>query len=142
MCIQICGSFICYAYFLLIKAVPEYYLQNDDDVSCVTVVTGINGTSFISQYRRSDLPAFYQHAVEEAATEFNKKCSVAAMSHLQNFMHASNNDPINWEDLTNDHMTQSFWGPFETYMGKYASNKTRVKFADGNSSASKLSAKI
>ena len=80
--------------------------------------------------------------MEEAATEFNKKRSVAALYHLQDFMHASNYDPINWEDITHDHMTQYFWGLFETYMGKYARNKTKVKFSDGNSSASKKIAKI
>ena len=42
--------------FMLIKSIPEDYLQNDDDVSCVTGVTGITGPSFISQDRRSDLP--------------------------------------------------------------------------------------
>ena len=34
-----------------------------------------------------------------------------------------------------------FWGTFETYMGKYARNKTKVKFSDFISSASKKSAK-
>ena len=56
-------------------------------------------------------------------------------------MHASNHDPINWEDLTHDHMTQDFWGPFSTYVGKYARNKTKVDFADENSSSSRKSLK-
>ena len=38
-------------------------------------------------------------------------------------------------------MTQEFWGSFATYMGKYASNKTKVNFDDGNSSALKKSPK-
>ena len=105
-------------------------------------MAGITGPYFISQDRRSYLPAFLQHAVEEATTESKKKFSVSSLSHLQDFMHTSNHELINWEDLTHDHMTQYFWGPFSTYMGKYASNKTRVKFADGNSSSSKKSAKI
>ena len=105
-------------------------------------MAGITGPSFISQYRRSDKPAFSKHAVEEAANEPNKKCSVAALSHLQDFMRASNHDPINREDRTHDHMTQDFWGQFLTYMGKYERNEKKVKFADGNSSASKKSAKI
>ena len=109
---------------MLIKSIPEDYLQNDDGVYYVTGVIEINGPSFISQDRRSDLPAFFQHTVEEAETESKKKRPVAALSHLQQFMHASNHDPINWEDLTHDHMTQDFWGPFVTYMGKYAMNKT------------------
>ena len=79
--------------------------------------------------------------MEEEATESKKKRSVAALSHLQDFMHASNHDLIKWEDLTHDHMTQYFWGLFATYMGKHARNKTKVKFANGNSSASKNSAK-
>ena len=44
-----------YAYFMLIKDVSEYFLQNDDDVSCVTGVTGITGPLFTSKYIRSDL---------------------------------------------------------------------------------------
>ena len=127
---------------MLIKAVPEDYLQNDDDVSCVTVVTVITGPSFISQDRRIYLPTLFQHTVEEAATEYNKKGLVAALSHLQYFMHASNHETINWEDLIHDHMTQDFWGAFATYMGKYESNNTKFKFADGKSSFSRKSAKI
>ena len=94
---------------------------------------GITGPSFISQDRRSDLQAFFQNSVEEAATESKKKRSVDDLSHIQDFVHASNHDTINWQNLTHDHMTQDFWGPFETYMGKYARNKTKVKFSDGNS---------
>ena len=109
--------------------------------SCVTVVTGITGPSFISQDIRSDLPAFFQNAVEYAATESKKKRSVAALCHLQYFMQASNNYPINLEDLTHDHMTQYFWGSVATYMGKYAGNNTKVKFSDDNSSALKKSVK-
>ena len=91
---------------MLIKTIPEDYLQNYDDVSCVTGVTGITGPSFASQDIRSDLPALLQHAVEESATESKKKRSVAALSHLQYFMRASNHNPINWEDLTHDHMSK------------------------------------
>ena len=63
------------------------------------------------------------------------------MSHIQYFMHASNNDLINWEDLTHDHMTQYFWVPFANYMSKYSRNKTKIKYDDGNSSALKRSTK-
>ena len=56
-------------------------------------------------------------------------------------MRSSNHDPINWGDLTHDHITQYFWVPFATYMGKYSRNKTKVKFDDVNSSALKKSAK-
>ena len=62
------GSNICYAYFFLVKAVPEDYLQNDDDISCVTGVTEITGPLFTTKYIRSDLLALFQHAVEEAET--------------------------------------------------------------------------
>ena len=79
--------------------------------------------------------------MEEATTESKRKLSVAELYHIQEFMHASNQDPINWKKLTNYHMTQYFWGTFETYMGKYARNKTKVKFSDFISSASKNSAK-
>ena len=87
---------------MIIKAIQEDYLQNDDDFSCVTGVMRITGTLFISQDRRSDIPAFFQQSTKEAATESKKKRTVAAMSHLQDFMNASNNNPINWEDLTHD----------------------------------------
>ena len=85
-----------YAYFMLIKDVSEYFLQNDDDVSCVTGVTGITGPSFIAQDRRSDIQEFLVHALEEEATESKRKRSVAALSHFQYFMEASKNDPIKW----------------------------------------------
>ena len=58
------------------------------------------------------------------------------MYHLQDCMEPSKHDPIKWEDLTYDHMTQYFCGCFMTYMGKYAGNKIKLKFAEGNSSAS------
>ena len=119
--------------FFLIKSVPEDYLQNDDDVSCVTGVTGINRPQFISQDRRSDILSLFQYSLEEAANESKKRSSVAAISHLQDFIHTSYYDLINWEDLTHDHMTQEFWVPFATYMVNYARNKTKVEFADVNS---------
>ena len=80
--------------------------------------------------------------MEEAATEYKKKRSVADLFHLQDFMHASNHDPINWDNLTHDHMTQDFWGPFETYMGKYAMNNKNIRFSDGNLLTSKKSVQI
>ena len=104
-------------------------------------MTGINAPSFIPQYIRIDIPDFFDYAVDELAIESKRKILVSVLSHLQDFMYASDHDPINWEDLTHDHMTQYFWVSFATYMGKYSSNKTKVKFSDGNSSASKKSAK-
>ena len=80
--------------------------------------------------------------MEEAATEYKKKRSVAALFHFQDFMHASNHDPINWDNLTHDHMTQDFWGQFATYMGKYAMNNKNIRFSDGNLLTSKKSVKI
>ena len=127
---------------MLIKYNPEDFLQKNDDVYCVTGVTGITGPSLMNQYQIIDLPAFFKHAVEEAATESKMKRSVATLSHLQYFMHSSNHNPINWEDLTHDHMTQYVWCPFVTYMGKYARNKTKVKFDDCNSSDLKNSKRI
>ena len=113
--------------------ISEDLLQNDDDVSCGTEVTRITGTSFITQYRISDLPEFLGHSVDEAVTEFNSKHSVYDPSHLQNYMDSSKHDPIKWEDLTHDHIIQNNWDSFANYMGKYARNKTKVKFSDGNS---------
>ena len=117
-----------YDYFMIIKSVPEYFLQNDDDVSCVIGVTGITGISLITKDHRSDLSEFCEHAVEEAATKYKRKHSVDSLYHLQDFMHAISHDSINWEDLTNDHMNQYLWVSFATYMGKYARNKTMMNF--------------
>ena len=127
---------------MFIKDISEYCLQNDDYVSCVTGVMVINGPSFISQDRIIDLPAFFQHALEEADTEYRKKCSVAALSHIQNCMHASNNDTINWEGLAHYQTIQDFCGPFATYIDRYARKMEKVKVSVGNSSAYKKSAKI
>ena len=93
---------------------------------------GITGPQFIIQDKRSDLPAFFKHAVEEASTESKKKRSVSDLSHIQDFMRAVNHDPINWGDPTRDHMTQDVLGPFATYMGKYERNKKKIKFDDDN----------
>ena len=93
---------------MIIKAIQEDYLQNDDDFSCLTGVMGITGTLFISQDISSNLPSFFQQSTKEAATESKNKRLVAAMSHLQDYMNASNNNPINWDDLTHDDMNQYF----------------------------------
>ena len=105
---------------MLIKSIPEDSIQNYDGFSCVTGVTEITAPSLITHDRRSHLPALFKHAVEEALTESNRKLSVSALSHIQDFTHANNFVPINWKDLTHDHTTQYFWCPFVTYMGKYA----------------------
>ena len=57
-------------------------------------------------------------------------------------MHSSNHEPIKWEDLTYDNTNQYFWDYFETCMVKYENNKTKLKFADVNSSATKKSVRI
>ena len=56
-------------------------------------------------------------------------------------MEASKHNPIKWENLTYDTINQDFMGFFATYMGKFARNKTKVKFSDVNSSALKKSVK-
>ena len=61
------------------------------------------------------------------------------MSHIQDFMDASKHEPIKQENLTHDSMSQKLWDSFATYLGKYARNEKRVKFADGNLSSSKNS---
>ena len=76
-------SKMCYAYFMLICDISEYFLQNYDDVSCVNGVKGITGPSLITQYRRSDIPEFFGHELEEATTESKRKRSVVALSHFQ-----------------------------------------------------------
>ena len=118
---------------MLIVDISEYLPVKDDNFSCVTRVTGITGPSFITQDRRIYLPEFFGHAVGEAAR------SVADLSHIQDFMDTSNHDLIKWEDLTHEHMSQTYWGSFMTYMGRCARNKTKVKFAYGDLQASKKS---
>ena len=48
-------SNMCYAYLMVIIDISEYFLQNGDNISCVTGVTGITGASFITQDRRRDV---------------------------------------------------------------------------------------
>ena len=117
---------------MLMKYIPENFLQYNDKVSCVTGVTVITGTLFITQDRISDTPGLLEYAVEEALTESKRKSSVAALYHIQDFIHDSNIDPINWEDLTHDHTTKYFWGKFATYMGKYTRNKKRLSLMMAN----------
>ena len=38
-----------YAFFILIIYISEHLLQNDDDISCVTELTGTTGPSFITK---------------------------------------------------------------------------------------------
>ena len=67
--------FLTYAMLILcfINSIPENLLQNDYNVSCVTGVTVITGPLFITQDKRSDLPSFLKHAVEEAMTESKRE---------------------------------------------------------------------
>ena len=71
--------------------ISEDFPQNYDIFSCVNGVTGITGPWFITQDRISDISEFFGHAVEEAATEPNRKYSVADMYHLQYYTDASKN---------------------------------------------------
>ena len=50
------SSNIYYDYFMLTQYSAEELNQNDDDMSCVTGITGITGTSFFTQDRRIDIP--------------------------------------------------------------------------------------
>ena len=124
---------------MLIIDISEHFLLNDDNIYFVTGVTGITGPSLITHDIISDLPESFGHAMDEAATGSKRKHSVDALSHLQYFMDASKHKPIKWEGLTRYHMYQKFWGSFSTYLGKYARDKTKVKFANVNPSASKKS---
>ena len=92
---------------MLIKDISEYFLQNDDNVSCITWVTGITWPLFITQYRRSDLPEFFRYEFDEAETESKMKRSVASLSHIKDYMNESKHNPIKWEELTYNHMTQN-----------------------------------
>ena len=97
---------------MLIRDISEYFLQKNDIISCVTGVTAMTGTSSVTQDRRSDVPELFGNTVEEAETGSKSKCSLVAVSHIQDFMNASKHRPIKWEDLTYDNMTQYFWVVF------------------------------
>ena len=124
---------------MFIRDISEYFLQKNDIISCVTGVTAMTGTSSVTQDRRSDVPELFGNTVEEAETGSKSKCSLVAVSHIQDFMNASKHRPIKWEDLTYDNMNQYFWDYFDTCMVKYANNKTKLELADDNSSATKKS---
>ena len=70
--------------------------------------------------------------MEEGVTDFRRKLSVAALYHLQDFMDASNHNPIKWEDLTYDNTNQYVLGSYASYIDKFARNKTMVNLADVN----------
>ena len=97
-----------YDYFMLIINIWEDFPQNDDSVSRATGVTGINGPSFITQDRRSDLPKLFRHTVDKAATESKRKSLFSALYHLQDYMEAIKQDAIKQENLTYDHMNHLF----------------------------------
>ena len=128
---------MCYASFMLTKYYAEKLNQNDDYKCCVTGVTGITGTLYLTQDRRIDITEEFGHEVEEANTDSKKKRPVAALAHLQDYMHAINHKPSKWKDMEYDQMYRKFWVGFANYMGKHANNKTMVKFPWGKKTASK-----
>ena len=66
--------------------------QNDDDMSCVTGVTGTTWNIF-TQF---NIPEEFGHAVDEAKSESKMKQIAAASGHLQDFMDALICKPSQW----------------------------------------------
>ena len=84
--------------------ISEHLPQNDDNVCCVTGVTGTTGPLFITKDRRSDIPEFFGNAVDEAATESKRKHAVSALSHLQYYMESIKYNKMKWDELTHDNI--------------------------------------
>ena len=66
--------------------------------------------------------------MEESETEYKKKRSVAALSHIQHHINLINHKQSKWEYREYDHTHHKFWGGFASYMDKNARNKTMFKF--------------
>ena len=58
--------------------------------------------------------------MEEGETESKRKQSVAALTHLQDYMKAIKHEPSKCKDLEYDHMSHIFGGGFASYMGEHA----------------------
>ena len=70
----------------------------------------------------------FGHIMEESETESRNKQSVAALTHLQDYINAIKHVPSKCVDIEYEHIYHKFLGYFATYTGKYANNKTRAKF--------------
>ena len=84
---------------MLTQDSAEELNKNDDDVSCVTVVTGTTGTIFYTQHTGLNLPEEFRNTVDEAQSESKMKRTSAASGHLKDFMDAISHQLSNWEDL-------------------------------------------
>ena len=85
-----------YAYFMLTQYYAEELNQNDDDMSCVTGVTGTNGITFYSQHTRFNIPEEFGHTVYESQSDSKTKRTAAASGHLQCFMDAIGRQLSKW----------------------------------------------
>ena len=88
-----------YDSLMLTQYAAERLNKNNDDISCVTWVTGINGTTFLTRDRRIGILKVFGHAVDLSQSGSKKKCTVAALGHLRDFMDAIKQQPSEWEDL-------------------------------------------
>ena len=73
----------------------------------------------------------FGHIVEEPETDSKNKQSVAALTHLQDYINEIKHVRIKCTDIEYEHMYHKFSGYFSTYTGKQENNKTRVKFLRG-----------
>ena len=99
--------------------------QNNDDMSCVTGVTGTTGTKFYTQHTRFNIPKEIRHAVDESQIKSKTKRAAVDLVNLQDFMDTISHQPSEWEDMEHCYMTHDFGG-FGIYLGHHAKNKTIV----------------
>ena len=102
-----------YVSFVLSQDAAKQFNQNDDDTSCVTVVTGTTGTTFYTQLKIFNLPEEFGNVVDKAQSESKTKRTGAASGHLQDFMDEISHQLGKWEDLEYCHTTHDFKGNLE-----------------------------
>ena len=61
------------------------------------------------------------------------------MIHLKDYTNTINHVPSKSPDLEYDQIYHNLWGGFAAYIGKYAKNKSKENFNQGNKTASKKS---
>ena len=81
---------------MITKEDNEEFIKNDDDISCVTRVTGIIETWFFYSREKIYFPEEFLYAVEECNTESKNKWSVATLTHLKGYMNTIKHVPIKW----------------------------------------------
>ena len=78
---------------MLTEYSEEELNQNDDDMSCVTGVTGTTGTKFYTQHTRFNLPEEFWHAIDKYQSVSKMKRTSAALGHLLDFIETISHQP-------------------------------------------------